>query len=244
MHIDRELLDRLRKDKTIKRTPSHQQTDVSDEIRKILPIIENHFTNASTVEKSSNWMLYKDLWLQNEIGHLKQNVEYRNYTRGSIIMSVEWGTTNIGTEIRYPHPGVVLYDQKEDWVIAAPITGAKIDQQTQQPISHPPFEILAFKQNTKPTDSNEYWFRKHSVIQVDQIQRISKYRALNKKSYKIRPNLLNQIDNCILEYFIPGKHQLTETLKAELLTKKDELIAAQEEIKSLKEEIKKLKQEF
>ncbi|MBO1515171.1 hypothetical protein [Metabacillus bambusae] len=144
MHVNRTLLDRLKKDVSVKRTLSHGHSNITGELGKIIPLIENH-VKQSSVEKSSNWMLYKDLWLQNESGHLRSSARHRNYTRGSIIMSIDWGTINIGTEIRYPHPGVVLYDQGEDWVIAAPITAAKINHQTQQPVIHPPFEVLAFK---------------------------------------------------------------------------------------------------
>lgn len=237
MHIDRRLLDALRKDRIKKRQITHQHSNVSDELSKFLPIIESHIKQAK-VETSTNWLLFNDIWIQNEYGHLR-NSQYRNYTRGSIIMSLDWGTTNIGTEIRYPHPGVVLYDQDEDWVIAAPITGARIDSNTNQPIPHPPFEVLAFKQNSRPDDANEYWFRKHSVIQVDQIQRISKYRAINKNSYRLRDNLLNQIDNIILQLYIPGKNRLMETLKDELLQKNDELVNALAEIERLRAELSK-----
>jgi hypothetical protein len=239
VHVDRELLDRLRKDLTVKKELSQSNDDITAEITKLLPKIEDHVTQ-SKVEKASNWMLFKDLWLQNESGHLKTSTRYRNYTRGSIIMSVDWGTSNIGTEIRYPHPGVVIYDQDEDWIIAAPITAAKIDRQTGKPVAHPPFEVLAFKQNNRPADQHEYWFRKHSVIQVDQMKRISKYRAVNKNSYRLRANLLNQIDNLILEYYIPGKHILMENLKSELITKNEENKSAQTEIERLKAEIKAL----
>lgn len=238
MHIDRSKLDTLRKDLAKKRLLTQNNIDTSDELNKIISVINAHF-KESTIEKSTNWMLYHDLWLQNESSTL-QNQIYRNYTRGSIIMSLDWGTSNIGTEIRYPHPGVVLFDQGEDWIIAAPITACKLDRVTSSPIPHPQFEVLAMKQNNKPTDSNEYWFRKHSVIQVDQIQRISKYRALNKNSYKIRKNLLNQIDNMILSLYIPEKHKLMETLKEELILKKEDLFSANEEIANLRGQIAEL----
>jgi PemK-like, MazF-like toxin of type II toxin-antitoxin system len=240
LHIQRNLLDGLRKDRQIKRNPVRDNTDVMGEIDTLIPVIENHLKQGK-VEKASNWMLFKDLWLQNELGHLRRSTSYRNYTRGSIIMSLDWGTSNIGTEIRYPHPGVVLYDKGEDWIIAAPITGAKIDRSTNKPVAHPPFEVLAPKQNKKPKDPNEYWFVKHSVIQVDQIQRISKYRAVNKNSYKIRKNLINEIDNLILEYYLPGKHQLVEMLKEVINEKDRELEEAKSEIESLKIELESLR---
>jgi mRNA-degrading endonuclease toxin of MazEF toxin-antitoxin module len=240
LHVQRPLLEAIKKDRAIKRNSTKTNADVLKEMTLLLPTIESHL-KESFVEKSSNWLLFKDLWLQNELGHLRANEQYRNYTRGSIIMSLDWGTSNIGTEIRYPHPGVVLYDQKEDWIIAAPITGAKLHPKTKNPIAHAPFEVLAPKQNKKPKDENEYWFRKHSVIQVDQIQRISKYRAVNKNSYKVRANLLGEIDNLILEYYIPGKQQLLDNLKGVIVQKDADLEAAQKEIQRLKAEIESLK---
>ncbi|HEE9035411.1 TPA: type II toxin-antitoxin system PemK/MazF family toxin [Bacillus cereus] len=240
MHTNRTLLNVLKKDSTIKRNISTGNVDITNEIASFLPIMQKHL-EQSNIEKTSNWMLFKDLWLQNETGHLKSSIKYRNYTRGSIIMSIEWGTGNIGTEIRYPHPGVVLYDQGEDWVIAAPITAVKIDKTTKKPTPHLPFEVLALKQNKKPTDPYEYWFSKHSVIQVDQIQRISKYRALNKNSYKLKNNLLNQIDNIILKHYIPGKNQLMENLKELLIEKNTELDNAYKTIEKLTTELEELK---
>lgn len=246
MYIDRSLLDNLRKDFTVKRNTSNRNKDTITEIQKIIPEIEKHLGD-SNVEKASNWMLYNDLWLQNESGHLKTNISYRNYSSGSVIMSVDWGTGNIGTEIRYPHPGVVLYDQGEDWVVVVPITGAKIDSVTNKPIFHPPFEVLAAKQYKRPSDVNEYWFQKHSVIQVDQIQRISKYRIINQKSYKIRENLLNQIENIVLEQYTPKKSKSMDKLKEKLdiseklIAQKDsELIEANLEIMRLKGELEKI----
>lgn len=238
LHIQREILDNLRKDRRVKKNTSRTDESVLSEITTLIPLMENHLKECS-IEKAANWMLFKDLWLQNESGSLKNNVDHRNYTRGSIIMSLDWGTSNIGTEIRYPHPGVVIYDQDEDWIIAAPITGAKIDYRTGDPIVHPPFEVLAIKQNNKPQDPHEYWFRKHSVIQVDQMQRISKYRAVNKNSYKIRTNLINQIDNIMLEYYLPGKHHLLENMKEVAIKKEEELKKAKAEIERLKAELSK-----
>lgn len=240
LNIDRALLDKLRKDKRIKKTITSKNVDVAGEITKIVPIVENH-VKGSNVEKASNWMLFKDLWLQNESGLLKTNITYRNYTRGSIVMSIDWGTSNVGTEIRYPHPGVVLYDQGEDWVIVAPVTAARVNQETKTPIIHKPFEVLGSKQNVKPADENEYWFRKDSVIQVDQIQRLSKYRIINKNSYKIRTNLLNEIDNIILEHYIPRKHTHVNDLKALLLEKNEELRKAHADIARLTSELKLLR---
>lgn len=232
VHIDREILDSIRKDGTVKRNLTHSHAQTKAEVHKLIPLITNHI-EQSEVEKASNWMLFKDLWLQNESNHLQTTTRYRNYTRGTVVMSFDWGTGNIGTEIRYPHPGVVLYDQEEDWVIVAPITAASIDKKTGQPKAVAPFDVLARKQIKKPSDKKEYWFQKHSVIQVDQIQRLSKYRILNKKGYKLRANLLNQIDNIILEYYLPGKFSHVKTLEAALTQKSKELAAAQAEIKRL-----------
>lgn len=241
VYIDNNRLETLRRDKRIKKDPSHTNAKVLLELFKILGANTNHLTQNSNIEKVVNFSIFKDRWLQNEGGTLSKQ-QYWNYTRGNIVMSVDFGTTNIGTEIRYPHPAVVLYDQKEDWVIAAPITAAKLDS-AGKPYTIGDFEVLARKQNNAPGD-NKYWFRKHSVIQVDQIQRISKHRIVNKKSYRIEEHLLNQIDNILLEKFIPSKHKLTEKLKKISVDKKEEVRLLTDSLWDLHIENKTLKSEL
>ena len=154
--------------------------------------------------KTCNWILEENRWLENENKLLHG---FYNYRRGDIIRNLDFGTSNIGTEHRYPHPAVVIYDQREDWVVVAPITAAHRDRFGQL-IVHPPFEVLVRKQIRRPSDPNEFFFTKDSTIQVDQIRRVSKYRAVTPILFKLRPELLNQIDNIMLEYFIPKKYNL------------------------------------
>ena len=194
----------------------------------------------SPVEKTANWMLYKNLWLKNENKIL--NGGFYKYGRGDIILSIDFGTINIGTEIRYPHPCVVLYDNNEDWIIVAPITASQLDK-NKNPIVHEPFEILVKAQKSKPKDLKEFHFKKDSVIQVDQIQRISKYRAINKTSLKLRVDLLNQIDNVLLENFTPLKYKLLENMKEINNELVDSIKDRDEEILRLKEENTRLKNE-
>ncbi|MBY3619545.1 type II toxin-antitoxin system PemK/MazF family toxin [Acinetobacter sp. CUI P1] len=219
MHLNRDKINELKKDSTIKYCLTHINTEVMDELNKISPVLNNHLIN-SKVEKSSNWMLFKDLWLENESGNLKSRVTYRNYSRGDVILSVDCGTSNIGTEIRYPHPCVVLFDNGEDWVVTVPITAASLDSR-QQPIIHE-FEVYAAKQMNKPIEEKEYWFRKASVIQVDQVRRVSKYRIINAKDFKLRVELLNQIDNIVLKKYLPKKVELIENMKLIINEKKEE----------------------
>lgn len=141
-----------------------------------------------------------------------------------------------------------MYDNGEDWVIVAPITASQLDENN-RPIVHKPFEILINAQKNKPKNPREFHFKKDSVIQVDQIQRISKYRAINKKSLKVRTDLLNQIDNVILKNYTPLKHKLLEKMKElnnELATnienKDEEISKLKKENVLLQEENKKYKE--
>lgn len=255
MYIDRTRITDLKQDSAIKRLTSNQNAVVLKELIKIFSVTIDHFSR-SQVEKTSNWMLFKDTWLQNESGDLKITTVYRNYVRGDIISTVDWGTSNIGTEIRYPHPCVVLYDNGEDWIIGAPITQATFNTAGNLVLHQ--FDVFAAKQPVKPTDPatpKEYWFKKESVIQIDQIKQISKYRILNKTSFKLRTELLNQIDNLFLENFTPKKYALLEDLKKividqkkenadlvnELLEEKQKNEAFHVENLQIKEELEKLK---
>lgn len=91
-----------------------------------------------------------------------------------------------------------MYDNPEEWIIVAPITTATKDKSTGEIIIHE-FEVFAQKSRTTTNQKNRYLFMKDSVIQVDQITRLIKYRILNKKRFKLREELLNEIDNIILK---------------------------------------------
>jgi len=173
------------------------------QLSQLIEEITTHL-KISDIEKACNWMLEENRWLANE-NRLFNG--FYNYLRGDIIKNLDFGTSNIGTEHRYPHPAVVIYDQREDWVVVAPITAAHRDRSGQL-IVHPPFEVLVRKQIRRPIDPNEFFFTKDSVIQVDQIRRVSKYRAVTPARFKLRPDILNQIDNIMLENFIPKKYDL------------------------------------
>ncbi|MFP3588871.1 hypothetical protein SCB29_35515, partial [Paraburkholderia sp. SIMBA_055] len=60
-------------------------------------------------------------------------------------------------------------------------------------------------------------------------------------SYKLKNNLLNQIDNIILKHYIPGKNQLMENLKELLIEKNTELDNAYKTIEKLTTELEGLK---
>lgn len=207
--------------------------DMISSIKYVLKKTEDHFSD-SEIEKTANWILFKDKWLDYESSDRKPN--FYNYSRGDIVLSVDFGTTNMGTEIRYPHPCVVLFDNCEDWIVVAPITAAQIDKATGKEIVHPPFEVYVDAQSKPSTDPNEFFFKKKSVIQVDQICRISKYRAINKTKKKLRVDLLNQIDNVILKNYLPKKDELLSVLKQQLTAKEIENKVLMDKIMQLENE--------
>ncbi|MDU8975597.1 type II toxin-antitoxin system PemK/MazF family toxin [Clostridium perfringens] len=207
--IDMILIEEFKKQKQIKTDIVNEHEDLINEVDKILCETKENILSG-TVEKAINWSYFKNKWLLNENNNLAE--KFYNYQRGDIVPSVDLGTLNIGTEIRYPHPCVVLYDGKEDWIIVAPITSAKIDENTKKLVIHE-FEVYIEEQRRKPKNPKEFHFKKKSVIQIDQIQRVSKHRILNKKRYKLRVDLLNQVDNIILKKYIPKKFELLEKMK-------------------------------
>ncbi|NLZ82724.1 MAG: type II toxin-antitoxin system PemK/MazF family toxin [Clostridiales bacterium] len=234
----------LANDKLLKLKKANTSKNLCNELSIFLGETKTHLEDCC-IEKTSNWLLQHDLWLQNERGLLTSS--FYNYGRGDIVFSVELGTSNIGTEIRYPHPCIVVYDNSEDWLIVVPITGAQIDK-CGNPIIHLPFEIFVPMQTTSPANPKEFQFKKPSVIQVDQIQRISKYRILNKMSLKLRVDLLNQIDNIINEHYSPSKKIMMDKLKQKLTEEEEknkklleDLIDKENEIYKLHKEVKLLK---
>lgn len=226
------------KDIAEKRKISSTNQIISTEFASLITSLNTHLLDAH-LEKTCNWMLYNDIWLDHEQGKL--HPKFYNYSRGDIILSVDFGTCNIGTEIRYPHPGVVLYDNGEDWLVCAPITSCQRDKITHKPIIHEPFEVFIPAHNKPPKNPKEFHFKKDSVIQIDQIMRVSKHRAINKNRCKIRTDILNQIDNIILENYIPFKYKLLEKMKHLNKELAEELTFKENEINRLKKEIESLK---
>ncbi len=227
---------------------TNTDADMIHSVEHIGQTMDNHL-KSSIIEKSGNWISYKEKWLSNEEGTLP--TDFYNYSRGDIILAIDLGTVNMGTEIRYPHPCVVLYDNREDWVIVAPITAAQRNKQTGEVIVHEPFEVFIDAQRRAPVDRNEFYFKKKSVVQVDQICRLSKSRAINKTTRKLRTDILNQIDNVILSKYVPKKNDLLERLKEQLNTTDKlnrELVANVEALENekseLKLEIERLKKEI
>lgn len=228
MAINRTNIKQLTKDARLKHNYANTSADVLSNLLTSANEVETHL-QVSSIEKTSNWLLQNDLWLQNEKGSI--GFRFRNYSRGDVILELDLGTVNLGTEIRYPHPCVVLYDQDEDWVVVAPITHAQLKDG--QPVAHHPFEVLVKRQPSPPACGNEFQFLKDSVIQVDQIRRVSKRRAYNANSKKLRLDLLNQIDNVILENFTPKKHTLLEKLKDDIQNKDAEIAKLKEQCQEL-----------
>lgn len=237
-YVDINSIKNILKDSKLRQCKCNTNSKVLNELNLIISELDSHMKSCN-IEKTSNWIIYHNTWLNNE--NHKLNHKFYNYSRGDIILSIDFGTVNIGTEIRYPHPCVVLFDNDEDWVIVAPITAAQLDENN-NPIIHKPFEILINKSKSKPLDPKEFYFVKDSVIQVDQIQRISKFRAVNKTSLKIRTDLLNQIDNVILENYTPLKYKLLEKLKNVNSELSNIIKIKDEENKKLEEENKMLKE--
>lgn len=232
--VDLEKIFELRRQIHIKHNITSTNDELVGEIDKIIKSIEHHI-KSSSIEKSINWTIYKDKWLKNEDNKLQGN--FYNYERGDIILSLDLGIMNIGTEIRYPHPCVVLYDNQEDWVIVAPITAAQKNRETGEIIIHE-FEVFVEAQSKKPKNDREFHFKKQSVIQVDQLHRVSKHRAVNKKRMKLRGDLLNQIDNIMIEKYIPKKHMLLEKMKNLNIQQYDEINELLEVKKELEDEVK------
>ncbi|AFM43582.1 PemK-like protein (plasmid) [Desulfosporosinus acidiphilus SJ4] len=212
---------------------------VTIELTKLMALLDQHL-KAAELEKTCNWILEENLWLENEHNQLQG---FYNYSRGDIIRTLDYGTVNIGTEIRYPHPFVVLYDNKEDWVIGAPITQASFDSNGDV-VVHEPFEIYVPKQFRRSKNPKEFFFTKDSVIQVDQIRRVSKYRAVKKVSFKLRTDLLNRIDNILLENVLPHKFRLFNKLDQLTQDQAKKIAELEEKNLSLQNDMYKMTEEL
>ena len=105
-YINRHRIAQLSKDISKKTNLTSSMPNLATDLNTIMQNLSSHLLSSKT-EKTCHWLLHNDTWLDNELGQL--NSPFYNYSRGDIILSVDFGTSNIGTEIRYPHPAVVLY---------------------------------------------------------------------------------------------------------------------------------------
>lgn len=239
-YIDRSKVRSMTADRLLKNKSTNSNTELCSELNTYFKVVKPHL-EASTTEKTANWLLQHDLWLQNENRLLTSS--FYNYGRGDIVFSVDMGTSNMGTEIRYPHPCVVIHDNREDWLIVAPITGAQFDR-FGNPIIHQPYDVFVQVTPTNQILKGEFTFSKPSVIQLDQIQRISKHRIINRKSLKLRTDLLNQVDNFINQYYAPSKYRLIDDLKKKLQESENKNKVLSSDLVSKEHEIHKLNKEL
>lgn len=234
-HISEGRMSRAEFNRYVKKVDAKTDISTLKRVDNILSLTKDNIESGK-LNKAIYWCDYKTKWLQNENKSLDDN--FYTYTRGDVIMLLDLGTLNMGTEIRYPHPCVVIHDSGEDWLIVAPITGVQRDKNNEI-IVHDT-DVYCEKRRRKMKNNKEFCFTKHSVIQVDQITRVSKHRIINKQKKSLREDLMNGIDNIMIQKYLPKKYELLQRLEGANQSLVNENLKLQEIIKEYEDRIKRL----
>lgn len=172
------------------------------------------------------WMIGLKRYLEDKKGSISRPFT-GNPARGHIVEVDLFGHFN--RELTFIHPAVVLYENNEGWMLIAPISTSKHGSP-----------------NSLHIDVDENDGLKHPCgVCVTDIRVIDKSRVLfqheseGKKS-KLRPEKLDEIDNAILQNYLPIYHQRFLDLESTLLKEQEEHANTKAELQRTKELLAKM----
>ncbi|MDQ0193841.1 type II toxin-antitoxin system PemK/MazF family toxin [Paenibacillus wynnii] len=127
-------------------------------------------------------------------------------------------------ELTFAHPCVVLYDSGSTWILVAPIS-------TPRHGDNNPFSVNIDEQDGM----------KHPCgVCIDAIRVVDKRRVYyqhkkqDRSNSKLRPEILDIIDEKILEYYLPKTHEAFLRTKAELANEKRQHDQLKQDYEALK----------
>lgn len=225
-----------------------------DKVNMELLLTLNETTELIQKEKCKDVVPYI-LWndFVNRYGTLAPKISsnYNRYTWGTKVF-VDFGMTNVQTELSYPHPAIVLYNFNNT-VIVVPTTTDDKETSFSDDIEH---SIIKVKKDGTI-------FPNDSIINIHQICAVHKQRILrdlrcNVKNYIMDSTEIDRLNNleeyCVFHY----NSNLLECMRLKLFSLLDKqfissvfedeaynintIINLQKRIKDLEEENNKLKQ--
>jgi len=208
---------------------------IKEELEKVLD--ETRFTvQRQNREEAIKYALWQGLLNQYGIFGSKRKMHknslYDNtYIHGDLI-SIDFGTSNIGAEFSYTHTAIVLKSYT-DYVVVLPITSNKEGRLENKPQDEQADTMLITNSDFSDIESDSY-------IMLYQIRSVSKNRIQKVIGTISNSTLMKEIDRKLMNMYIPYIQTEYDRFLS-IMEEKDKLINEKDaEISELREKMKKL----
>lgn len=181
-----------------KKKKVYSSKDIKEEIKKLCNDIKLSLYHQSR-EDAVKYALWQGLLNQYGIFGTKRN-SHRNsfyseeFKHGDLI-SIDFGTSNIGKEFSYTHTAIVLKDYT-DYIVVIPTTSCKDGRLEHKPQDEQNDTLLLTSNDFKKLESESY-------IMLYQIRSVSKNRIQKIIGHINNSELLKKIDYKLLEIYAP-----------------------------------------
>lgn len=186
--------------------------EIKEEIKKLCNDIKVMLYHQNR-EDALKYSLWQGLLNQYGIFGTKRNQHRKslyteNYKHGDLV-SIDFGTSNIGSEFSYTHTAIVLKNYT-DYIVVIPITSCKDGRLEHKPLDEQEDTLVLTSTDFKDLDSESY-------IMLYQIRSVSKNRLQKRIGSIENTDLMNKIDYKLAEIFAENEYkdflEIKEALK-------------------------------
>jgi mRNA-degrading endonuclease toxin of MazEF toxin-antitoxin module len=166
------------------------------------------------------WLKGLQRYTLDKEGRLSSNV---HLDRGHIVEVEFFGHFN--AELTFPHPAVVLYDSKSNWLLVAPISTS----------AHGNADPLCIDIGVADGLRHDCGVRVNAIRVIDKNRVLYQHKHQDGSNCKIRSSKLDEIDVAILENYLPVTYAKHEKLKADLVAEKAKRETMEQELQAEKD---------
>lgn len=199
--------------------------EIKEEIKKLCNDIKLILYHQNR-EDALKYALWQGLLNQYGIFGTKRNLHktplYTGDFKHGDLISIDFGTSNIGREFSYTHTAIVLKNYT-DYIVVIPITSCKDGRLEHKPIDEQRDTLVLTNKDFKDLDSESY-------IMLYQMRSVSKNRIQKKIGSIANSELMNNIDYKLAEIFAEKEYK--------------DFLDAKETIKDISEKNIKLKEKY
>lgn len=194
------ILDSLSDEDKAKKVSSSKE--IKDEIKKLCNDIKLMLYHQNR-EDALKYALWQGLLNQYGIFGTKRNLHRKelytkNFNHGDLI-SIDFGTSNIGSEFSYTHTAIVLKSYT-DFIVVIPVTSCKDGRLEHKPIDEQNDTLVLTNEDFKDLESESY-------IMLYQIRSVSKNRIQRIIGSISNTDLMDKIDYRLAEIFAEKEYK-------------------------------------
>lgn len=194
------ILNSLSDEDKVKKVSSNQE--IKDEIKKLCNDIKLMLYHQNR-EDALKYALWQGLLNQYGIFGTKRNLHRKELYTGDFnhgdLISIDFGTSNIGSEFSYTHTAIVLKNYT-DFIVVIPITSCKDGRLEHKPIDEQEDTLVLTNKDFKDLDSESY-------VMLYQIRSVSKNRIQKVIGSIANTDLMSKIDYKLAEIFAEKEYK-------------------------------------